>query len=413
MLKRLLIVFTLLFSVSVLAQQGTTSPYSFFGIGSLKFKGTVENRSMGGLGVYSDSIHLNIQNPAAVSELKLVNFSIAGSHKFNTLSTEQETQRVTTTTLDYLAIGIPMGKFGASFGLIPYTSSGYKLQSQSDVATTQYSGSGGLNKIFVALSYRLFKGLSVGIDANYDFGNIENTAISTQEDIQFGTQEINRSDLLGFSFNFGALYKTMLTEELESVSSFTYTPETDFASENSRTISTILTLPNGNFTTIDNRDIVVSDTDFTFPSQFTLGTGIGKPKKWFLGGEYTSQKTSNFTNRTFELDNVTFEDASKFKLGGFYIPNYNSFTSYWKRIVYRAGFRFEETGININGEAIDEFGISFGLGMPLRRSFSNVNLGFEIGRRGTQNNGLVSENFFNIFVSLSLNDKWFEKRYYD
>ena len=112
MLKRLLIVFTLLFSVSVLAQQGTTSPYSFFGIGSLKFKGTVENRSMGGLGVYSDSIHLNIQNPAAVSELKLVNFSIAGSHKFNTLSTEQETQRVTTTTLDYLAIGIPMGKFG-------------------------------------------------------------------------------------------------------------------------------------------------------------------------------------------------------------------------------------------------------------------------------------------------------------
>ncbi|MAY21715.1 MAG: hypothetical protein CMC74_02945 [Flavobacteriaceae bacterium] len=413
MLKRLLIVFTLLFSVSFLAQQGTTSPYSFFGIGSLKFKGTVENRSMGGLGVYSDSIHLNIQNPAAVSELKLVNFSIAGSHKFNTLSTEQETQRVTTTTLDYLAIGIPMGKFGASFGLIPYTSSGYKLQSQSDVATTQYSGSGGLNKIFVALSYRLFKGLSVGIDANYDFGNIENTAISTQEDIQFGTQEINRSDLLGFSFNFGALYKTMLTEELESVSSFTYTPETDFASENSRTISTILTLPNGNFTTIDNRDIVVSDTDFTFPSQFTLGTGIGKPKKWFLGGEYTSQKTSNFTNRTFELDNVTFEDASKFKLGGFYIPNYNSFTSYWKRIVYRAGFRFEETGININGEAIDEFGISFGLGMPLRRSFSNVNLGFEIGRRGTQNNGLVSENFFNIFVSLSLNDKWFEKRYYD
>ena len=205
----------------------------------------------------------------------------------------------------------------------------------------------------------------------------------------------------------------MLTEELESVSSFTYTPETDFASENSRTISTILALPNGNFTTIDDRDIVVSDTDFTFPSQFTLGTGIGKPKKWFLGGEYTSQKTSNFTNRTFELDNVTFEDASKFKLGGFYIPNYNSFTSYWNRIVYRAGFRFEETGININGEAIDEFGISFGLGMPLRRSFSNVNLGFEIGRRGTQNNGLVSENFFNIFVSLSLNDKWFEKRYYD
>jgi hypothetical protein len=34
-------------------QQGTSSPYSFYGIGSLKFKGTVENQSMGGLSVYT------------------------------------------------------------------------------------------------------------------------------------------------------------------------------------------------------------------------------------------------------------------------------------------------------------------------------------------------------------------------
>ena len=47
------------------AQQGTSSPYSFYGIGSLKFKGTVENQSMGGLSVYTDSIHINLRNPAS------------------------------------------------------------------------------------------------------------------------------------------------------------------------------------------------------------------------------------------------------------------------------------------------------------------------------------------------------------
>ncbi len=413
MLKRFIIICVLLFSVVVSAQQGSVSPYSYFGIGTLKFKGTVENRAMGGIGVYSDSIHLNIQNPAGVAGLRLVNYSLAGSHKFSTLATDTEKQNATTTTLDYLAMGIPMGKFGASFGLIPYTSSGYKLQSENEVAVTQYSGTGGLNKIFLTVAYQINKNFSIGIDGNYNFGNIENTAESFQDGIQFGTREINRSDLLGFSFNIGALYKGMLTEELETMVSATYTPETDFTSENSRTIATILEITEGNFSVVDERDITVANTDFTFPSQFTIGAGLGKEKKWFFGGEFTSQKTSNFTNRTFDLENVTFEDASKIRFGGFYIPDYSSFTNYWKRATYRAGVRFEETGININGQAIDEFGISFGLGLPMKRKFSNINLGLEFGKRGTKTNGLVEETFFNIFVSLSLNDKWFEKRYYD
>ncbi|MEZ4779706.1 MAG: hypothetical protein R2786_10025 [Flavobacteriaceae bacterium] len=412
-MKHFLIVFAFFITGLSLAQQGTTSPYSFFGIGNLKFKGTVENRSMGGIGVYSDSIHLNIQNPAGIAGLRLVNYSISGSHRSNTLSTSVESQKATTTTLDYLAIGVPMGKFGASFGLIPYTATGYKLENVSGNITTQYSGEGGLNKAFFTLGYQITPELSAGIDANYNFGTIENTTLATQDDIQLGTKEVNRSDLRGFSFNFGAQYKKMVSEKLEFVGSVTFTPETNFNSENSRTLSTFLVLGNGSIADLDLREIPVNNTDFTFPSQLTLGAGIGKPKNWFVGGEFSTQKTSNLTNRTFELENVIFEDASKFRIGGFYIPEYNSFSSYLKRIVYRGGFRFEETGLIINNEAINEFGISFGLGLPMGRTFSNINLGFELGKRGTKNSGLVEESFFNIFVSLSLNDKWFEKRLYD
>lgn len=413
MLKRIIIIILLFTSGQIFAQGGTTSPYSYFGIGTLKFRGTVENRSMGGIGVYSDSIHLNIQNPAGVAGLKLINYSISGSHKFNTLQTNTASQKATTTSLDYLALGIPMGKFGASFGLLPISATGYKLQNVSDQTTTKYIGTGGMNKAFLTVAYQFTPELSIGIETNYNFGEIENTAVSFQDEIQLGTEEINRSDLLGFSFNFGVLYKTKLSTTLESMSSFTYTPETAFVSENDRTIASVLLLPNGNTTAIDLREIDVPNTEFTYPSQFTVGSGIGQAKKWFVGGEFTSQKTSNLKNRTFELENVIFEDASKYRLGGFYIPDYNSFGSYWKRVVYRGGFRFEETGININGESINEFGISFGLGLNLGRSFSNLNLGFEIGKRGSQNNGLVEESFFNIFVGLSLNDKWFEKRLYD
>jgi hypothetical protein len=412
-LKRVFIAIMLLTTGLAMAQQGTTSPYSFFGIGTLKFKGTAENRAMGGIGIYSDSIHMNIQNPAGVAELRLVTYSLAGSHQFNKLATSSESQNATTTSLDYLALGIPMGKFGAAFGMIPYTSTGYKLQNEDTNSVTKYEGTGGLNKAFFQLAYRITPRLSVGVDANYNFGNIKNVASTEQEGVQFGTRETDESDLAGFSYNFGVIYKSMISEDLELISSVIYTPETQFQSENTRVLETTLTLPSGTITPVDSRDIDVMDTDFTFPSQISLGAGIGKPKNWFVGGEFTSQKTSNFVNRTFDLENVSFVDAIKFKIGGFYIPNYNSLGSFWKRVVYRAGFRFEETGVVVNGEAINEFGISFGVGLPVGRMFSNINLSFELGRRGTTNAGLVEETFINTFISLSLNDRWFEKRYYD
>jgi hypothetical protein len=100
-------------------------------------------------------------------------------------------------------------------------------------------------------------------------------------------------------------------------------------------------------------------------------------------------------------------------IGGFYIPDYASFSGIFNRLVYRAGFYSEKTGLNINGESINEFGISFGLGIPAGGLFSNVNTTVELGKRGTTNANLIEENFINFQLSLSLNDRWFIKRKYN
>ncbi|MCG2419263.1 hypothetical protein K8089_09530 [Aequorivita sp. F47161] len=412
MFKQIVVGLFILVSGVIVAQEGTTSPYSYYGIGTLKFRGTVESRSMGGLGIFSDSIHVNLQNPASYAGLRLVNFSVGGSHKVSAQQNETNSQNTSTTTLDYISMGIPMGKFGMGFGLIPYTSVGYNFYSDLTDGRTEYTGSGGLNRAYLSLGYQLTPEISLGVDTNYNFGKIENTATTQKNDVELGTRSFNRSDILGFSFNFGAMYKKMITETLELTGSVTYTPGTNFTSENYRRIATVSITPVGIFTE-DEREISVADTKFTFPSQFSIGAGIGKPKHWALGVEYTNQKTSNFTNRSFDIENVTYQDASKFRLGGYYIPNYNSFGNYFQRVVYRAGARFEQTGLNVNGQDINEFGISFGVGLPVGRLFSNVNLGFEIGKRGTKDFGLIQESFFNTFLSFSLNDRWFEKRLYD
>ncbi len=414
MYKNIIVAVTLFVSVGIFAQEGTTSPYSFYGLGELKFKGTVENRAMGGISMLSDSIHLNLQNPAGLSKLKLVTYAIGGSYKSSELATDSQTENLSTATLDYLAIGIPMGKFAGSFGLLPYTSVGYKLKSSENEENRQYTGSGGVNKVFMALAYNVTPELSIGVDASYNFGKVENT-VFIENELDLSTGRIDNSAISGFNFNFGVQYKKMVTTNLELSSAISFTPKSDLTTENTRELFTILVNPDtGGQVIIDKRDLPVANAAITLPSKLTLGMGIGKPKNWFIGGEYTNLKTSKFSNpTTSNIANVSFKDASSIKLGGYFIPQYNSFENYWKRVVYKAGIRFEETGLQINGEDINEFGISFGVSLPVGKVFSNVNIGLEVGRRGTKNQGLVQENFFNTFISLSLNDKWFQKKYYD
>ena len=165
MIKKIIISISLLFSLITFAQEGTSSPYSFYGIGDVRFKGTVENRSMGGLSVMPDSIHLNIMNPAMYSSLKLTTYALGGNVSVNKLSSDSQSEKAKRTTLDYLAVGLPLKKLGVGFGLIPYSSVGYNVGSSStDVngfrTDNYYRGDGGLNKVFLGFGYQITKKLS-------------------------------------------------------------------------------------------------------------------------------------------------------------------------------------------------------------------------------------------------------------
>ncbi|MCM4156669.1 outer membrane protein transport protein [Gramella sp. AN32] len=411
MIKRFIVIVALFTAFVAEAQENVSSPYSYYGIGLTNFKGTVENRSMGGLTIFSDSIHVNLFNPASYARLKLTNYTIGGSHDRISLKSDSASDNAKITSLDYLALGVPISdKFGVGIGLIPYTSVGYRILDIEEDNASRLNGRGGMNKVFLSAGYAVTKELALGVDANYNFGNFQNRRTVLRDNIQFGTRDINRSDIRGFNFNFGANYQKMISEDLQLHISGTYSPAIDLKSDNYRELSTVRFTDVGELI-VDTEVVDVADTDFTFPSRISFGTGIGKPYKWFIGAEYSNLGSSSYEDSfSFRNDGGEFEDASKFALGGFYIPNYNSFTSYFERVVYRAGFRYDGTGLIINNESIKEFGMSFGLGLPVGQYFSNANLGIELGRRGTKDSGLIQENFLRLSIGLSFNDKWFTKR---
>jgi len=161
--------------------------------------------------------------------------------------------------------------------------------------------------------------------------------------------------------------------------------------------------------TVDELENLVSVKDLKLPAKIAIGTGIGQTGKWLVGAEITLKNKGSLANSYNAFDNVGYEKFTKYTLGGFYVPNAKSFSSYVQRIVYRAGLKYEKTGLIINSQSITDTGLTLGLGLPITGSFSNINIGFELGKRGTTAANLVQENYANLNVSFSLNDKWFVK----
>jgi hypothetical protein len=409
MIKKTLIIVAFLVTISGFSQEATSSPYSFYGIGDIKFKGTVENRSMGGLSVFRDSIHINLQNPASFASLKLTTFTIGGNQNESKLSTSTADDSARRTTLDYLAVGLPFGKYAFSFGLIPYSAIGYNIQSLNEAKTEQnnYKGSGGLNKVYVGFGYNLNKNWSIGASFEYNFGKISTNSVFTSS-AQFSTQETNDSNGTGANFVTGVMYESSLKEKINYFGGFTFTPQSVLAFENTRTIRSQSAV-------FDNSIVLSGDainSKINLPNKITIGFGLGQIRKWQIGAELVWKQSSNFGNR-FTSTNSSYENSSKFILGGFYIPKYNSFRSYFERITYRGGLNYQNTGLIVNGKSINEQNISIGLGLPLGGTFSNLNFGAEYGKRGTRLAGLIEEKYFNFSIALTFNDRWFVKRKID
>lgn len=409
MIKKVILGSFFLFSLHTFAQEGTASPYSYHGIGDVKFKGNIDNRSMGGIGILNDSIHINLQNPAALNSIKFTTFTVASTFSPSKILTETEKQKAQRTTLDYLAMVFPAGKVSVSLGVLPYSSVGYKIINNTDQDVSKYDGSGGLNKAFASFGYQLTRKFSFGAGVDYTFGKIERNVAYFQKNVQYGINENNVSKIGGVAFNFGGIFKTKISR-LDFLTSATFTTKSNLITDNTREIGRA-TVVGGTVVVFDKEEVNVANTRLKLPSKVTFGSGIGSEKKWFVGFE-----SSFLSKGDLDIDKndaAVYEASSKFALGGYYIPKYNSFSNYFDRVTYRAGVRYENTGLVVKNVPIKDRALTFGLGLPLGGVFSNVNLGFELGRRGTKDAGLVQENYMNFSVGISFSDRWFVKRKFD
>ncbi|MBK7854142.1 MAG: hypothetical protein IPJ79_03890 [Bacteroidetes bacterium] len=149
-------------NTSSFAQGGTESPYSRYGIGDLQSNGFIHQTGMGGVSAgFNNSSAINFGNPASYSTIKITTFETSANIEAKKFSNATQSQTNKGASLNYLTVGFPVlrGEWGASFGIMPYSLTGYDLTNPgsiinpNDTITYQYNerykGSGGLSRFFI------------------------------------------------------------------------------------------------------------------------------------------------------------------------------------------------------------------------------------------------------------------------
>ena len=140
--------------------------------------------------------------------------------------------------------------------------------------------------------------------------------------------------------------------------------------------------------TILNEDAVKGNVKL--PMNLGLGFSLGKTEKWLAGADIQWQQWEKYSY--FGVTD-SLKNSLRISLGGSFTPSISTVSGYWQRITYRAGLRYTQSYLELRGQRINEFGISLGIGLPLPRTRSTINLAAEFGSRGTISNNLIKENF--------------------
>lgn len=498
-LKLITLVFisTLFFASGAVAQT-TSSPYSRYGIGDLGVKGYGQGFSLGGthIAMQNDTIpmfFINNGNPASYSNMRLVTAEVGANYSRTTLQSSTAKKTINNASLGYISLAFPFKKWwGASAGLIPFSSVGYKISDEQDITNVGnvkflYEGTGGINQVYfgngikplyglprmyqTSAKYRALKSLkrsdntlktcqevyadmqkirhamnrkkflqslSLGVNASYLFGNIENTRRSIFPGSYYGfntrTGTDTRVDGLYFDYGMQMAYGVdsvrykddkdtcrpvkfrKLDEKVRIMFGATFSAQSNLQ-------ATIDSLSYSYFTNSLGYEIVKDTIEntkgtkgkITIPLSFGFGVAFKKGERITIAADVAIQNWSAYT-AFGESDGL--RNSMRTSLGFQFIPSSKTNATYFKRVHYRVGVRYLQTALELKATPLNEYAGSIGFGFPVGRSFilqnfSMVNIGAEFGQRGTLTNGLVKENFIKATIGFTLNDRWFQKPKFD
>jgi hypothetical protein len=437
----------------VQAQTDFVTPYSLFGPGIVQPRHTVMQAGMGTAGMaHFDLYRLNILNPAVAANHAEPIFEFGTRANLSTYRTTEETVNASGLMVNNLSLSLPIKRnvWGLTFGLVPATSVGYEITTRNTNEEleldyiTQYSGAGGLSQLYLGSSRKLIDKidssnnvtvLSFGGQVNFNLGNIESSRrlFFPGDPTLLGFRSRETVLVRGAGADFGIHYHTNIVKRrlgkprmVKLLVGATYSPSLGHTA--------VLTGNTYNFRLSPNgvefpRDTLARLERFkgrvVMPSAFGVGVGIDwitdKRARYRFAVDYRQKNWSEYAvDLPGSILAGTFENSSLLAVGAEYTPNVAS-QKLLERMEYRLGYRTMSTNLSIDNTAITEYGMSFGISLPIhfRKGLTNstFNVSAEYGNQGTTENGLISEQFVRVYAGFTLTphfrNRWFVRPKYD
>lgn len=442
---RIILAWTLVlcaFTSTTLAQTITLSPYSRYGVGDFFQGTTARNMAMGDLGIATTHYaSINRLNPASYADLMYSTLDVSGFFQNSRLSDGTLNERQFTAGFQNVAYGFPSNKGPVIvFGFSPYTGVGYNVSREDsliqDTETLRYrrsySGEGGLSQAFLGVGFDFMDHrLKLGVNGYYNFGSLRYTG-----DIIFGSSDFGslapvsfeeKVYLYGAGFQLGGIFADTLSgrragkpksSRRDPVTLIRIGANLDYSfglnGDRTRQFATLY-LPGGD-TIPGSTGEKVEVGSANIPPRFGGGIAINKPGYWEISAEASFQNLSKFT---YFADNQNLQSGMRFAAGGEWIPKIDG-NSFFSRIAYRGGLYYDRGYLQVADQTVADRGVSFGFGLPAsrkgtslfnrERAYSRVNLGFQVGKRGSLSAGQPLDEFYiRGRIGVTISERWFRR----
>ena len=397
----------LLISINSSSQTSTVSPYSIFGLGEIDWTGSGKTKILGGTGLaFKSEGYLNNLNPASYSALDSNRFIFEASLQasLSYYKSYELTLRNSTTNFNYLGFGFQATKWWKSgVGIKPLSHIGYNISVEKYIEGTnktyytQFTGSGDITQLYWGNAFSVVKNLSLGINASYLFGPInqeERIYISAID----GNEIISRNKhVSGFYYDFGLQYEFKHKKHRYTLG-LVYGPQ--------KKLKTTYTLSQFNDIDTLTYEEPQDGVDYSMPQKFGAGLAIENSKKSFLlGADYQYEEWEKVP---IEEGSVDLKNSQRLSIGLQLQPDAGNKYDYLKRMKYMVGAYYVRSNLQYNGLSLDERAITVGLGLPIKDK-SEIYIGVEAGRRGQYTRGVIQEDFYNFHLTFALQDIWFNK----
>ena len=150
------------------------------------------------------------------------------------------------------------------------------------------------------------------------------------------------------------------------------------------------------------------------PPSIAMGLSYAISPKWLVGADvsldlwkYYSFEIEKFSAKIQrkireDIADINKDNTVSLSAGFRFIPAPNLLVpKYWETIHYSGGIRYSQ----LPGKTSSEMSGSLGIGFPLRGN-GFLNLGFEIGKRTSENYSNYEENFLQVIIGINGGRKW-------